>query len=304
MSESVNLNSVPLVYNPNLIKYPENNRLLFSGESKRLDQFIQQFLVLKNLGVFNTDHLDLSINAPISQSGNRIILPLHHSNAVIQKQAPIMACVDRSSWWFKALSKIGMGAKTLDLFEPPSHKRFTPALLFHEELHQRLEKEALGTHVPHEFREENGFYYEIVKKENIEAGKVRIKEAKRKYNSVMKALSRHGFSEDDVRKLNTLYFLFNPEEFFTTSMEAILHLKCRDLKPKSSLSESDNTKVAFFQNILNQKLVPFTDNERKLTNLLEKECSEASPAFNDMMSKVNMHWTKVAPFLLKPLINN
>jgi hypothetical protein len=296
MSES--LNSVPLVYNPDLIKYPEKNRLLLSHQSKRLDQFIQQFLAFKNMGIITADHLDLSINASVSQSGDRIIFPLQASNYFIQKKPAIMACVNRSACWFKALSKLGMGQKILAFFDHPSNKRFSPAVLFHEELHKRLEEEALGTNVPHDFREKNGVSYEIIKKENREAGKVRIKEASRKYKAVMKALLTQGFTEDDVRKLNTLYCLFNPEEFFTTSMEAILQLKCRELEIRSTLSEAEREKAEKVKAFLENKLSDYTEQEIKLTNALKEECSKVSPAFKDMMSKIDTNWKEVFPLLL------
>lgn len=298
MSESVNLNSVPLVYNPNLIKYPENNRLLFSGESKRLDQFIQQFLELKHKGVITTDQLDLSLGtSEVSSAENRIIFPLHMSNPFIQKEPALMLGIDRSATWFKVLSKLGMGQKLLDFFEPPSHKRFAPAVLLHEDLHVRLEKEALGFHIPTQYNEKAGEVKTIVAHKKDTQKRIQI--ASQKYKTVMSELSKKGFTEEDIRKLNTLYHFFRPEEFFTTSMEAIVQLKCREEITPPIAKELGFANVKDAKALLQGKLAHYTEAEAKLTNALKEECSKVSPAFKEMMSKIDTHWDDVAPLLLK-----
>jgi hypothetical protein len=190
-----------------------------------------------------------------------------------------------------------MGQKLLDCFEPPSHKRFAPAVLLHEDLHVRLEKEALGFHIPTQFHEKAGEVKTIVAHKKDTQRRIQI--ASQKYKTVMSELSKKGFTENDIRKLNTLYHFFQPEEFFTTSMEAIVQLKCREEVSPSIAKELGFSTIEEAKTFLHDKLAHYTKEEKSLTNALKEECSKVSPAFKDMMSKIDTHWDDVAPLLLK-----
>lgn len=117
---------------------------------------------------------------------------------------------------------------------------------------------------------------------------------------ILKKLKQDGFKSNDIRKLMTNYYKQNPEEFFTTALEAILHLKAQTditLEIAKKLGFENVHKAELFAT---SKLAKFSKREKKLTEQLKTLCSEHNPVFKNYLKEIEDNWDKVAPVLLKP----
>ena len=82
-----------------------------------------------------------------------------------------------------------------------------------------------------------------------------------------------------------------------------MQLKCREeITPEIAKNLGFST-VEEAKVFLHDKLAHYTKEETALTNALKEACSNVSPAFKDMMSKIDTHWDDVAPLLLKHFTN-
>jgi hypothetical protein len=310
MSESVT--PFPLVYNPDLINYPKSKIELSPEQGKTLQQVVDQFLTFKKLGVIGADQLDLSDNGGLRviQNGNNLVFPSHPLNSCLKQDKglqykPSMKSAEidfenlpsNTKSWGKLLYKLI--EKLQNFNNPPTNKRFGVTVLLHEDLHRRLELEGFDNTLPFDLKEEYGLSFPAVSPEYLERVKQRMTKANVKRKVVMRELSTKGFTKDQVRKLITRYFSGNAEEFFTTSMEAIVQLKCRQEITPPIAKELGFPTIEEAKAFLHEKLAHYTEVEAKLTNALKEECSKVSPAFKDMMSKIDTHWDDVAPLLLK-----
>ncbi len=267
------------------------------------------------MGVIGADQLDLSDNGGLRvlQNGNNLVFPSHPLNSLLKEDKglqykPSMKSAKSAEIDFENLPantkfRDKLMCKLLETIQkfndPPTNKRFGVAVLLHEDLHRRLELEGFDNTLPFELKEEYGLSFPAVSPEYLERVKQRMTKANVKRKVVMRELSTKGFTKDQVRKLITRYFSGNAEEFFTTSMEAIVQLKCRQEITPPIAKELGFSTIEEAKAFLHDKLAHYTKEEKSLTNALKEECSKVSPAFKDMMSKIDTHWDDVAPLLLK-----
>jgi hypothetical protein len=310
MSKSVT--SFPLVYNPEKIKYPTSKMELSPEQGKTLQQVVEQFCTFQQLGVIGADQLDLCANGVYNpvQNGNNIVFPSDPQNSFLSgkkglqyKPAMKSAEIDfenlpaNTNFWGKLQYKI---IKKLQNFNnPPANKRNGFSVVLHEDLHRALEIEGFSKTLPFDYKEVHGFPLPDISLAYKKRTNERITKANIKRKAVMTELLKQGFTKGDVRNLITRYFTHNQEEFFTTSMEAIVQLKCREDITPSIAKHLGFLTVEEAKGFLHKKLNHYTEAEMKLTTALKEECSKVSPAFKNMMSKIDTHWEEVAPLLLK-----
>ncbi len=301
----------PLVYNPEKINYPKSEIELSPEQGKTLQQVVDQFLAFNKMGVVGADQLDLSVHDgfKVLQNGNTLVFPSVPFNNVLEKESlQYKPSMKSSNTDFAKISddtnflcKLAhnLVEKWQNFNDPPANKRFAPAFLLHEDLHRLLELEGFSNTIPFEIKEDFGLRFPNFSKEYIQRAKERMAKSEKKRKVVMSELSKKGFTKDQVRKLITRYFTGNAEEFFTTSLEAIVQLKCRDEITPPIAKELGFSTIEEAKAFLHEKLDHYTEAEAKLTNALKEACSNVSPAFKDMMSKIDTHWDDVAPLLLK-----
>ncbi len=302
----------PLVYNPDLINYPKSEIELSPEQGKTLQQVVDQFLTFKEVGVIGADQLDLNDNGDLRviQNGNNLVFPSHPLNSFLQKgkglmHKPSMNSAEIDFENLPANTKFGVRLlyklieKLQNFNTHPANKRNGFSFLLHEELHRRLELEGFSKTVAFDYTDAYGIAIPQPSKAYIQQAKARMAKSGEKRKMVMKELAKKGITKDDVRKLITRYFVRNPEEFFTTSLEAIVQLKCRDQITPAIANELGFSTIEEAKAFLHDKLAHYTKEETALTNALKEACSNVSPAFKEMMSKIDTHWDDVAPLLLK-----
>jgi hypothetical protein len=184
------------------------------------------------------------------------------------------------------------------MFSPKANKRLAPAFFLHEELHSRLEKHYFGDWKTFNLKSED-FESAIAFQQRIHDRTTNSK-IHTEIQTILTSLKKKRFSANDVRKLITNYHKQCPEEFFTTALEAILHLKAKtELTPEIAKTLGFRT-VQEAQSFVDSKLAKFSSRERKLTEQLKTLCSEHNPVFKKYLGEIEDNWDKVAPVLWKP----
>jgi len=185
------------------------------------------------------------------------------------------------------------------MFSPKANKRLGSATLLHEELHARFEKHYFGDWKTFDNKSVDIDINRILAFHQRIHDRTTNSKIHTEIQTIFTSLKKKGFDPNDVRKLITNYYKQSPEEFYTTALEAILHLKAKtELTSKIAKTLGFET-VQEAQLFVDSKLAKFSSRERKLTEQLKTLCSEHNTVFKEFLSEIEDNWEKVAPVLLK-----
>jgi hypothetical protein len=196
-------------------------------------------------------------------------------------------------------------------------KRFLPAAILHEGLHQCISKaydpykfmacqpnEPYTNVEPRLSRRFENATHEI--KAQIHEGIVNAEERLnlRIHQVMSKAMERFP-QQNQASMLQRItqqlspYWVDNSEEFLTTLMEAAIHFKLGKTKPTPEIMNAlgHHTPEAT-TSLIQQATQPYTPEEYELLAVMVDESSKAFPPFKQYLQRIEQHWGKIAPTLL------